>query len=239
MTDIPIPARDGSATFTGYLARPAGGTGPGLVLIQYVCGVNQVMRRYADGYAAMGYCVLVPDLFWRQEAGVQLIPDPARPSKEEFARALELNAGIDDALAVEDLLAAADVLRAHGACTGPVGALGYCLGGRLVVPMATQGDLACAVSYYGVNLDRYIDAAADASCPMLFHVAGEDSMVPDTVRRAIKERMAGRADCTVTLHAGVDHAFALPSGPNYNPDAAIAANAQSAAFLARHMPVAS
>lgn len=140
MTDISITA-SGGGTFSAYLAEPAAGTGPGLVLIQYICGVNHVMRRLADGYAALGYAVLVPDLFWRQEAGVQLIPDPARPSTEDMDRALQLNEGLDDKLAVADLVFAADALRAHSACTGTVGALGYCLGGRLVVPMAAAADI--------------------------------------------------------------------------------------------------
>ena len=235
MTEMTIPAADGSGAFSAYLALPAAGTGPGLVLIQYICGVNQVMRRWADLFAAMGYCVAVPDLFWRQEPGVQLIPDPGQPSKQDMARALELNEGIDDDLAVADLLSTAQMLRAHSACLGKVGALGYCLGGRLVVPMAKRGTLDCAVSYYGVALDTYMEEAECADCPMLIHVAGEDALVPADARKVIVERMSARPDTTVTVHAGVNHAFALPSGPNYNAQAAIAANAQSFAFLAKYL----
>lgn len=235
MTEVTIPAHDGGA-FMAYVARPAAVPAPGLVLIQYICGVNQVMRRLADQFAALGYLVMVPDLYWRQEPGVQLIPDPARPSQEEVQRAMSLNAGIVDDLAVMDLVSTAEALRAHADSNGQVGALGYCLGGRLVVPMAARTDLATAVSYYGVNLDSYIAEAARAETPLLLHVAGEDALVPEPVRRAIIDGLANRPNAKVTMHPGVNHAFALPSGPNYDADAAIRANAESYAFLARHMP---
>ncbi|HKD48049.1 MAG TPA: dienelactone hydrolase family protein, partial [Rhizomicrobium sp.] len=58
--------------FTGYLASPGPGRGPGLVVIQEIFGVNKVMRDIADGMASRGYFALVPDLFWRLEPKIQL-----------------------------------------------------------------------------------------------------------------------------------------------------------------------
>lgn len=73
MPDIQIIAADGGS-FSAYLAMPApksdGTPAPGLVLIQEIFGVNQVMRDLADGYARQGYIVACPDLFWRIEPGV-------------------------------------------------------------------------------------------------------------------------------------------------------------------------
>ena len=66
MTDVTINAADGG-TFTGYLAKPASGTGPGIVVAQEIFGVNHVMRDLCDNLAAQGYFALCPDLFWRQE----------------------------------------------------------------------------------------------------------------------------------------------------------------------------
>lgn len=234
MTEITITAADGGQ-FGAYVARPATLPAPGLVLIQYICGVNQVMRRLADGFAALGYLVVVPDVFWRQEPGVQLNPDPARPSPQDNERALALNDGVDDELAVADLQATVAALRALPGSDSRVGALGYCLGGRVVVPLAARSDLACAVSYYGVNLDRYIDEAVAATTPLLLHVAGEDMLVPAPLREALRDRVGGRPGGEVIIHPGVNHAFALPSGPNYDAEAAIRANAATYAFLARHL----
>jgi carboxymethylenebutenolidase len=111
--------------FDAYLAVPASGKGPGIVLLQEIFGVNNVMRDIADGYAAKGFTVICPDLFWRQEPGVQLTDQ----TEEGWARAFELYQGLDEAKAVEDAAAAMNYLRQHPACTGKVGAVGYCLGG--------------------------------------------------------------------------------------------------------------
>ncbi len=68
---IMVKARDGSGEFAAYLAQPASGAGPGLVIAQEIFGVNAHLRQIADHYAEAGYIVLVPDLFWRQQPGVQ------------------------------------------------------------------------------------------------------------------------------------------------------------------------
>ncbi|HWD49923.1 MAG TPA: dienelactone hydrolase family protein, partial [Rhizomicrobium sp.] len=67
-----------SGKMGGYLAKPASGRGPGIVVIQEIFGINRVMRELADGFAARGYFALAPDLFWRLEPGVQLTDKPTR-----------------------------------------------------------------------------------------------------------------------------------------------------------------
>ena len=70
-TDITLTARDGGS-FSAYLAAPESGAGAGIVVLQEIFGVNRVMRDIADGLAAQGYFAIVPDLFWRQEPGIQI-----------------------------------------------------------------------------------------------------------------------------------------------------------------------
>ena len=82
MSEIQISAKDGGR-FMAYHAAPKSGTGPGLVLIQEIFGVNKVMRDLADIYAVKGYHAVVPDLFWRQEPGIQLTDK----SEAEWGRA--------------------------------------------------------------------------------------------------------------------------------------------------------
>src|SRR6478752_730193 len=69
---IDIPAGDGTQTFRGYLALPASGRGPGIVLCQEIFGINDYVREVADLYAEEGYVVLAPDLFWRLDKDVDL-----------------------------------------------------------------------------------------------------------------------------------------------------------------------
>ena len=72
MPDISIQAADGSGSFSTYCARTESGSGPGILMLQEIFGVNQVMRNLCDGFAANGYIAVVPDLFWRIEPGIQL-----------------------------------------------------------------------------------------------------------------------------------------------------------------------
>ena len=88
--------------FSAYLAAPASGRGPGVVVIQEIFGVNKVMRQVADELAARGYFALAPDLFWRLEPGVQLTDK----TDEEWKRAFGLMNRFDAALGVKDIQAA-------------------------------------------------------------------------------------------------------------------------------------
>ncbi|MEE9195619.1 MAG: dienelactone hydrolase family protein, partial [Alphaproteobacteria bacterium] len=122
---ISVQAKDGGE-FSGYLALPEGGTGPGIVVAQEIFGVNQVMRLVADRFAEEGYVVLVPDLFWRLEPDIDL-----GYSEEEWQRAFELFQAFDIDLGVEDMGAALAALAALPECTDGPAVLGYCLGGNL------------------------------------------------------------------------------------------------------------
>lgn len=68
---IDIESHDGQR-FSAYLAVPKQGSGPGLVLLQEIFGINGYMKAMADQFAEEGYVVLVPDLFWRIKRGVCL-----------------------------------------------------------------------------------------------------------------------------------------------------------------------
>ena len=92
MAEATIRAADGGS-FSGYLAVPASGKGPGILLIQEIFGVNKVMRDLANGFAAQGYTALCPDLFWRQEPGIQITDK----TEAEWARAFQLYQGFDEA----------------------------------------------------------------------------------------------------------------------------------------------
>src|SRR5688572_10715199 len=141
---IDIPAGDGTQTFRGYLALPASGRGPGIVLCQEIFGINDYVREVADLYAEEGYVVLAPDLFWRMEPGVELGYSP-----EDWQRAFGFFQKFDIEAGVADVTASVKALRAHPACTGKVGALGFCLGGKLAYLAAAHSGVDAAVGYYG------------------------------------------------------------------------------------------
>src|ERR1700681_3435755 len=92
--------------YGAYLASPASGRGPGLVVIQEIFGVNKVMRQIADEFAARGYFALAPDLFWRLEPGVQLTDR----TDAEWKRAFDLMNRFDPDKGVDDIQTTIDTL---------------------------------------------------------------------------------------------------------------------------------
>src|SRR5690349_2063608 len=80
--------------FDAYLALPASGYGPGIVVLQEIFGVNDYMRSVADWYAAHGFVALCPDLFWRLERGVQL-----SDKGDDWKPAIDLYQRLDEAKA--------------------------------------------------------------------------------------------------------------------------------------------
>ena len=233
-TEIQITAEDGG-TFSAYLARPSAERSPGLVLMHYICGVNKVMRDNADEFAARGYLAVVPDLFWRQEPGVQLNNDPANPVQSETDRSLELNDGFDDNLAVSDLQDTISFIRNHECCSGKVGTLGYCLGGRTAYLTATRTDANCSIGYYGVNIDQYLNEANKINQPLMLHTAAADELCSPEAYASINSILGKIGGVTLHEYVGARHAFALVGGHNYDEVATFVANERSYDFLAQHL----
>jgi carboxymethylenebutenolidase len=230
MPDIRIKATDGG-TFSGYLALPKSGKGPGVVVIQEIFGVNAVMRRISDDVAALGYVALCPDLFWRQEPGIQITDG----SEAEWQRAFQLFQGFDQEKGMADLEATIAALRGHEACTGKVGSIGFCLGGRLAYLTATRTGVDCAVGYYGVGIEGLLGEAKNIKKPLMLHIAEKDKFVPPEAQQKVKEGLAGNPNVTIYSYPGVDHAFARVGGHSYVKEAAEQANARTAAFFKQHL----
>src|SRR5262249_42138677 len=125
------------------------------------------MRGMCDDFAKKGYIAVCPDLFWRQQPGVQLTDK----SPAEWDRAFELYKAFDVEAGVRDLLAALAHVRNIKGCSGKVGAVGYCLGGKLAYLMAARSDADATVSYYGVGLDEMLGEIYDIRAPLLLHIA--------------------------------------------------------------------
>lgn len=229
MPDITINGRDGD--FSAYLSTPPDGSGPGLLVIQEIFGVNDSMRRMCDEFAAQGYVALCPDLFWRQEPGIQITDK----SEAEWQKAFQLFQGFDVDKGVEDLKDSLAALRRLDACTGKAGSVGYCLGGKLAFLMATRSDADCNIAYYGVGLDELVGEAGTIAHPTLLHIAEEDEFVPKEAQARVKEALAGHEHVTIHSYPGMPHAFARDGGIHYDAAAAKLANGRTADFLKQHL----
>jgi len=224
---VTIKSFDGGE-FDGYLALPASGYGPGIVVLQEIFGVNDHMRSIADWYAAHGFVALCPDLFWRMERGVEL-------TEKDRSKAFELYQKLDEAKAVEDAAAALEFLRKHSACSGRVGAVGFCLGGNLAYLLSVRFKPDCAVGYYGVSIEKSLDEAKNLSAPLLLHIAGRDQFCPPEAQAQIHSTLGSNPLATIYDYAGAGHAFARPSGEHHDAAAAELANLRSLEFFVSNL----
>ena len=226
---IDIQAKDGGS-FKGYLALPPSGSGPGLVILQEIFGVNEAIRATADYFAEEGYVVLAPDMFWRMDPMVEL-----GYSQEDFGRAFEYFGKFDFAKAIEDMTATVDHLKGMDAVTGKhgkqVAALGYCLGGKLAYLAAAHSGVDAAIGYYGVRIDQDLDLKDKIKCPLLLHFGGADEHVPQEGVEKIQAAFADRDDVMVNVYEGAPHAFANRFRETYNKSAASMAHSRTIALL--------
>lgn len=216
--------------FDGYLALPANGRGPGIVVLQEIFGVNSFVRGVADWYAARGFVALCPDLFWRQERGVELSHTP-----EGFAKAVSLYYALDEAKAVDDSAAAIEFLRQHPAGNGKVAAVGYCLGGKLAYLLSVRYQPDCAVGYYGVGIENSFAEVARPASPLLLHIAGQDQFCPPEAQAAIHAVLDDHSLVAICDYPERGHAFARPGGEFYDAAAAELANLRTIEFISRQL----
>ena len=215
----------------GYLAMPASGRGPGLVVIQEIFGVNKVMRDLTDGFAARGYIALCPDLFWRIQPGVQITDK----TDAEWKQAFDLMNKFDARTGVEDIQNTIAQLRATEGCSGKVGAVGYCLGGQLAYLTAARTNIDASVGYYGVNIQNLLDEAANIKKPLMLHIAGKDQFTPPEAQEKIVAGLKNNNHVTLHTYPEMDHAFARVGGAHYDHASAELANGRTATFFRQYL----
>lgn len=233
MTDVQIETANGER-FSAYLAEPKGSAkAPGMIVIQEIFGINGNIRAICDDYAARGYVAIAPDLFWRQEPGVQLDSN----TKEGWDRAMQLFQGFSETKGVEDLIATLAWLRQQPRVGAKVGSVGYCLGGKLAYLMATRSDADASVGYYGVGIQGSIGEASAITKPLMLHAAEKDGFSSPEALKQIKDGLAPIVYATVHVYPGQDHAFARKGGEHYDAGAAKLADGRTEQFFADNLKV--
>lgn len=230
MIDIETLAHDGA--FKAYVAEPAGTPKAAIIVIQEIFGVNPGIRAKADEWAEAGYLAFAPDMFWRLQPGVELDPD----IPEEFQQAIGLMMKFDQDGGVMDIEATIRAARLRlGDPHGKVGAVGYCLGGRLAFMTATRTDINASVGYYGVGLENLLGESHAIAHPVLLHMPTADHFVGPEAQKAIHAGLDDHSKITIHDYAGLDHGFAAQMGQRRDEAGAQLADSRTAAFFVEHL----
>jgi len=224
---IEIPASDGGS-FQGYLALPPAGQGPGIIILQEIFGVNAHIRGVAEQYAAQGYAVLAPDIFWRIEPRMEI-----GYHGQDRVRANQLYEQLDKDLALADVGATAARLRSLPEVSGKVAAIGFCLGGWLTYAAAAAQVIDIGISYYGGGIQDALGLADRIVAPMQFHFGGSDPHVPVSVAADLRKAFAGR-DAEVHTYSQADHGFNCWERETYDAGASALAHERALQFLHVH-----
>jgi carboxymethylenebutenolidase len=204
-----------------YRAEPAGAAKGAMVVAQEIFGVNSHIRNVCDRLAAAGYLAVAPALFDRFVRDFQ-----SGYSPDEVAHARSYLGKIDWDKMLLDIDAAVKEVRA----AGPVGVIGFCMGGSIAFLAATRlSGLSAAVAFYGGQIIRFADEKP--KCPVQMHFGQKDDHIPmsdvETIRR--KQPAAEIYD----YPAG--HGFYCDERGSYNEASAKLAWQRTLDFLAKHM----
>lgn len=227
---ISIDPIDRKGNFTGYIAEPAQTPKAAIVVIQEVFGVNAGIRRKCDVLAEAGYLAIAPDLFWRIAPGIDLDPD----IPEQLQRGLDLIGEFDQDKGIADIEATIHVAR-EKVGGGKVGAVGYCLGGRLAFMTAARTDVDASVGYYGVGIDGLLGEKHAIAHPVLLHIPVEDHFVDKDAQAGIHTGLDDHPKVTLYDYPGEDHGFATEFGKRRSDAAAELADSRTAAFFTEHL----
>jgi carboxymethylenebutenolidase len=219
--NVKLKASDGFES-GGYRADPAGKPKGAIVVIQEIFGVNHHIRAVCDRIAGEGYVAIAPSIFDRIEPNFQ-----SGYSPDEVAVARKFVANPDWPAMLLDTQAAIDAVKG----AGPVGIIGFCLGGSIAYAAATKlSGLSAAVGYYGGAVVRFLDDKPKV--PVQLHFGEQDHGIPLTDVETIK---AKRPEVEVFVYPGAQHGFSCDERASYDKASADIAWPRSMAFFAKHM----
>ncbi len=214
-----------------YVAAPAGTPKAAIIVIQEIFGVNPGIAQKCDNWAKAGYLAVAPDLFWRLAPGCNLDPDLEAELNEAFGHFQKYDAN-DGVIDLEATIKAIRAGIGGHAGVAKVGAVGYCLGGRLAYMMATRTDVDASVGYYGVMIDQMLNESHAIANPLMLHIPKADHFVGPEAQAAIHAGLDGNRHVTLHDYEGLDHGFAAEMGNRRDEAGAQLADKRTIAFFA-------
>ncbi len=210
---------------SGYLAVPAGGKGPGVVVIQEWWGLVPHIKSVSDRFAEAGFLALAPDLYHGKSAKS---PDEAG----------KLMMAMDIDRAEKDLAGAVSFLRKYKAnSSGKVSTVGFCMGGALSLYAATKNkDISACVVFYGGHPNVHPDLP-NLAAPVLGIYGEKDRSVTVESVRDLERKLKSLAKAyEIHIYPDCGHAFFNDERPEaYHKEAASDAWKRTVEFLRKHL----
>jgi carboxymethylenebutenolidase len=217
-------------TASGYLVKPASGSGPGVLVIQEWWGLDSGIKEMTGRLGAAGFVALAPDLYHGELAG-----------HDEMDKASHLMQALPPDRAARDMSGAVDYLAGHESVTGRgIGVVGFCMGGMLaLIIAANRGDrIKAVVPFYGFPQGATEPDWTTLTASVSGHMAEHDDFFSPAAARALESRLRGMGkDVTFTVHPGTGHAFMGPHNAlgTLNTELAARIWPQAVAFLRQHL----
>ncbi len=213
-------------TDQGYLATPASGRGPGVVVIQEWWGLVPHIKDVCERFAGEGFVALAPDLYRGKT-----VDEPDEAQKTMMGMRIEQ--------AAKDMSGAVDEVDRRSTGSG-VGVVGYCMGGGLALVLACQRpDRVKAVApYYGViggPIPRPDFSAMTAA--VQGHYATHDDFAGPEVARSLEDDLRGLGkEVEFFIYPDTHHGFFNDTRPGqYSPEASRQAWERTVAFFREHL----
>jgi carboxymethylenebutenolidase len=204
-----------------YRADPAGKPKGAMVVAQEIFGVNSHIRNVCDRLAAEGYVAVAPALFDRFVRDFQ-----SGYSADEVAHARTYLPKIDWPKMLLDIQAGIDEVKS----VGPVGVIGFCMGGSAAFLSATRLDgLKAAVAFYGGQIVKFADEKP--KCPVQMHFGETDASIPMSDVEIVKQK---RTDCEIYVYPA-GHGFYCDERASFHNPSATLGWERTVAFLDKHM----
>lgn len=229
-TNAQAPTLDGQGDIPLYLAEPSGSPRGAVIIIQEIFGINPGIRQKCEDWAAKGYLAVAPDVFWRQQVGIELNPDVP----EEFQTGVGYMMKHDFDLGIRDVEAVIHWIRRENG-VAKVGLVGFCMGGKIAYMAATRTDIDASVGYYGVGIDGMLNESHAIAKPLLLHVPTADGFVKPEAQAAMHAGLDDNAHVTLHDYAGLDHGFADTFGARRDEEGAKLADGRTEDFFAAHV----
>lgn len=229
-TNVEVPTLEGDAKYPAYCAEPGEKSRAAIIVIPEIFGVNPGIKAKCDGWAAMGYLAVAPDIFWRFAKGEELDPDV----ESEFKRAIENMGKFSSDDCVRDIEALIHWIRREKG-VAKVGLVGFCLGGHMAYKAATRTDVDASVGYYGVGIDEALNEAHAIAKPLMLHVPTADHFVSPEAQAKMHQALDPHPRVTLHDYEGLDHGFATESGERRDEEGARLADRRTEEFFSQHL----